>query len=95
MTEYAPVCPISLGAHYTKHVSAMTSEGLHEKSDIAIQLAHRDLCIEHLENDNRMLSYTSEYRRHEIFSLNRQLDSQAERIRYLETKLFAKEKSRA
>lgn len=30
------------GEYYTRHVSAMTAEGLHSKSDIAEQLAWRD-----------------------------------------------------
>lgn len=32
--------------HYLKHVSAMTGEGLHSKSDIAAELAHRDIIID-------------------------------------------------
>lgn len=31
--------PMDLEPHYCEHISAMTSEGLHSKSDIAIQLA--------------------------------------------------------
>lgn len=34
--------PWSLEPHYSAHVSAMTSEGLHSKSDIASELAFRD-----------------------------------------------------
>jgi hypothetical protein len=34
--------------HYTDHVWHMTSEGLHGKSDIAAELAHRDIEIERL-----------------------------------------------
>lgn len=37
-----------LGLHYTKHVSAMTSEELFFKSDIAAELAWRDMEIERL-----------------------------------------------
>ena len=33
------------GGYYTRHVSAMTAERLHEKSDIAAELAHRDIEI--------------------------------------------------
>lgn len=36
------------GQHYIKHVMAMTEEGLHRKSDIAAELAHRDIQIEAL-----------------------------------------------
>ena len=37
------------GGFYIKHVLAMTAEGLHSKSDIAAELAHRDLRIQQLE----------------------------------------------
>ena len=37
------------GEHYGKHVSAMTGEGLHSKSAIAAELAHRDIEIERLK----------------------------------------------
>lgn len=36
------------GGYYTRHVSAMTGERLHEKSDIAAELAHRDIEIDAL-----------------------------------------------
>lgn len=38
-----------LEPHYSRHVSHMTSEGLHSKSDIAAQLAWRDGRLEALE----------------------------------------------
>ena len=38
----------SQGGHYLRHVSAMTAEGLHAKSEIAGELAHRDMEIERL-----------------------------------------------
>ena len=37
-----------LGGHFTRHVSAMTSEGLHDKHEIAEELAFRDAEIERL-----------------------------------------------
>ncbi|MCP4700501.1 MAG: hypothetical protein GY862_27165 [Gammaproteobacteria bacterium] len=40
-----------LCALYAKHVSAMTSEGLHSKSDIAGELAYRDAEIERLRSE--------------------------------------------
>jgi len=43
MSEYANRDPRSMGKFYTKHVNAMTEEGLHEKSDIAAELAWRDI----------------------------------------------------
>lgn len=38
----------SVGNYYTKHVVAMTKEGLHSKSDIAAELAWRDHVIARL-----------------------------------------------
>lgn len=40
-----------LGEYYTKHISAMTSEGLRSKSDIAAELAFRDAEIDRLKSD--------------------------------------------
>lgn len=37
-----------IGGHYSRHISAMTKEGLHSKSDIASELAHRDHLITRL-----------------------------------------------
>ena len=34
-----------LAPFYMQHVSAMTGEGLHSKSDIAAELAYRDMLI--------------------------------------------------
>ena len=42
MKRYPDVDPRQLGALYTEHVEAMTTEGLHGKSTIAAQLALRD-----------------------------------------------------
>ncbi len=39
-----------LGRYYTKHVSAMTSEELHSKADIAAELAWRDFIIDYVES---------------------------------------------
>ena len=36
------------GNYYCRHVSAMTEEGLHAKSDIAAELAWRDMQIDRL-----------------------------------------------
>jgi hypothetical protein len=41
--------PWDLEPHYTRHIGAMTAEGLHAKSDIAMQLAYRDKRIAELE----------------------------------------------
>lgn len=40
--------PWELEPHYSRHVSAMTTEQLHHKADIAEQLAWRDQVIESL-----------------------------------------------
>lgn len=37
------------GGYYTRHVVAMTKEGLHSKSDIAAELAYRDMVIDELK----------------------------------------------
>jgi len=39
------------GGHYSRHLSAMTGEALHDKSDIAAELAYRDARIAQLEAD--------------------------------------------
>ena len=49
MRKYANRSAIAQGQVYVDHVSAMTAEGLHSKSDIAAELAHRDICIADLE----------------------------------------------
>ena len=46
--QYAKRDHLALGEHYLRHVSAMTGEGLHAKSDIAAELAWRDAEIERL-----------------------------------------------
>lgn len=40
--------PWELEPHFARHMSAMTSEALHSKADIAMQLARRDQTIEAL-----------------------------------------------
>lgn len=37
-----------VGGFYSRHVSAMTGEGLHTKSSIAAELGHRDMVISEL-----------------------------------------------
>lgn len=43
---YADRDPRQLEPWYSRHVSSMTTEGLHDKADIAAELAYRDLQIE-------------------------------------------------
>ena len=45
MKLYDERIPEELGEHYIRHVSAMTGEKLHNKSDIAAELAFRDCVI--------------------------------------------------
>jgi len=47
---YAERDYMAQGTYYTRHVSAMTGEGLHAKSAIAAELAHRDMEIEKLRD---------------------------------------------
>jgi len=49
MSEYAERNPIALGDYYTRHVLAMTREGLHSKSQIAEELAFRDMEIDYFK----------------------------------------------
>lgn len=46
---------VDLGEYYTKHISAMTSENLRSKSDIASELAFRDAEIDRLKKENLRL----------------------------------------
>lgn len=48
MKHYTERDIIGQGVHYANHVQAMTAEGLHAKSDIAAELAHRDIEIHRL-----------------------------------------------
>lgn len=41
------------GGYYSRHVMAMTSEGLHSKGDIAAELGFRDMKIDQLEAEWR------------------------------------------
>lgn len=47
-SERDPIMQDRLGNYYCRHVSAMTAERLHAKSDIAAELAHRDIEIDRL-----------------------------------------------
>jgi len=58
MTLYDERDAAELEPHYSRHVSAMASEGLHRKSAIAAELAMRDKRIAELE---RELAKASEF----------------------------------
>jgi len=48
MAEYEKRDPMKLGEYFITHMEAMTAEGLHDKADIAAELAHRDMLIDSL-----------------------------------------------
>lgn len=48
MKQYENRDPFELGEYYHRHADAMTAEGLHEKADIAAELAYRDKRIDEL-----------------------------------------------
>jgi hypothetical protein len=48
MTLYAQRNPRNLEPHLSRHMQAMTAEGLHDKGDIACELAWRDAEIERI-----------------------------------------------
>lgn len=62
--KYPKVDIVALGKWYAEHVWAMTEEDLHDKSDIAAQLAWRDKRIAELEelynNAAERLSYLAD-----------------------------------
>ena len=52
MTHYKERDPMKLdelGDYFCKHMAAMTTEELHSKSDIAMELGHRDMIIDTLK----------------------------------------------
>jgi hypothetical protein len=51
MKHYRDHDPIMQGLYYSRHVEAMTAEGLHDKGAIASELAARDIRIELLEKE--------------------------------------------
>ena len=93
MTAYTTYAPTVLEPHYSAHVNAMNIEGLHTNSDVACQLALRDLCIKHLEKQRRVLGREVDRKTLVIKRMVQQASLQSERVRYLEAKLFAKGRS--
>lgn len=72
--QYANRDPEAQGMHYITHVGAMTSEGLHSKSSIAAELAHRDIEISRLHAENEALQSGYDAARMEIASLQELLE---------------------
>lgn len=52
---YPDINPRTLGKYYTDHLMAMTETDLVEKSDIAIQLAWRDMKINEMKKEIAIL----------------------------------------
>ena len=77
--QYADRDRQAQGAYYVTHVGAMTAEGLHSKSSIAAELAHRDIEIARLHAENTALQSGYDAARLEIASL------QAEVAKYRES----------
>ena len=71
--QYANRDPEAQGMHYITHVGAMTSEGLHSKSSIAAELAHRDIEISRLHAENEALRTGYDAARLEVESLKKAL----------------------
>lgn len=61
LEERDPMQLDEAGDHYTKHVMAMTAEGLHSKADIAAELGYRDMRIAELEKINSELEKVVSY----------------------------------
>ncbi len=57
------------GGYYSRHVMAMTSEGLHSKGDIAAELGYRDMCIDQLEAEWRAQEERAENAETELVDL--------------------------
>jgi hypothetical protein len=69
--------PFNLEPHYSRHVSAMTTEGLHEKAHIAAELAARDLEIDRLRRFEA--TARSQLRREKFAQLQKLATTQRER----------------
>lgn len=65
------------GNYYCRHVSAMTGEGLHSKSDIAAELGWRDMQIDALLAENESLRGL--YKMHQQTETREMRDLRAER----------------
>lgn len=79
MSEYAERDHVAQGEHYLRHVDAMTTEGLHRKSAIAAELAHRDIVIEQLKNERVNNFWYRRYRELERKLAERELEHAKDR----------------
>ena len=71
--QYADRDHRAQGGHYINHVGAMTAEGLHRKSAIAAEPAHRDIEIARLHAENTALQSGYDAARLEIASLQTEI----------------------
>ena len=62
------------GNYYCRHVSAMTREALHSKSDIAAELGWRDMQIDQLKEHNEAIARQLEIVNGQIYSLCTKVD---------------------
>lgn len=84
--QYAKRDPIQLekaGGYYTRHLSAMTNESLHSKSDIAAELAYRDYIVDMLGHDQTKCPNCS----HCVKSLRQDIALRNVKIKELEAKI--------
>jgi hypothetical protein len=68
------------GDYYMRHISAMTVEGLHDKMEIAGELAYRDFTIDALRTENKEL-------KRKLFNEGVKNNSDRARVEFLEEKL--------
>ncbi|WGH49593.1 hypothetical protein [Alishewanella phage vB_AspM_Slicko01] len=69
------------GEYYATHISAMTREALHSKSDIAAELAHRDMVIAQLKAQIQSIQETESVERVDLISANTELKAQVEQLK--------------
>lgn len=84
MSEYAERDIIEQGTYYSRHTSAMTGEGLHSKSNIAAELAHRDIQIDQLRKQVETEAEVASLYRDERDQLRQQLEQAESRVAELE-----------
>lgn len=76
------------GGYYVRHVSAMTSEKLHSKSDIAAELGHRDMLIDQLRRQLEIAEQNAAEQRDMKARAREQRDAMATHCRELKKALL-------
>lgn len=91
MSEYEDRDIVAQGMFYIKHVSAMTAEKLHAKSDIAAELAYRDMRITELEAELTAIKAQAEDATEYVLAqINAELRAENNRLRKKEGELRIK-----